>query len=105
MSDTTFTTNLEKKKRKRNKKNKKNARPESFQVPPEVDSDEEENEDDMLNFLNMSPSAQTLQMQANKLATQELNAYESNHMGEFLISKSISFSFRDVLSLVFVFNR
>jgi hypothetical protein len=70
-----------KKKKKRSKKNKKLSQETPF-VSVGVDDDSEEDEDDILNYLNMSPSAQSQVHNTDKLATQDLNAYESNHMGK-----------------------
>jgi hypothetical protein len=71
---------VEKKRRKRNKKNKKATLQPVVSVV--VDDDSDEDQDAIFDYLNMSPSAQTQNQHSNQLAAQELNAYESNHMGQ-----------------------
>ena len=71
----------DKKKKKRSKKNKKSTGETPVSVV-DTEDDSEEDEDDIFNYLNMSPSAQSQLQHNTQLATQALNAYESNHLGK-----------------------
>ena len=88
---TTNNNAVEKKRRKRNKKNKKKGSESSHvnavsTAGEEDDSDEDE--DAILDYLNMSMSTaasgamQSQSASSGNLAMQDLNAYQSNHMGE-----------------------